>query len=236
MIEKKSNSIQWVAGAIIVASVIISGTIIYTNSDKGSLGQNNNNQPGTGNQPAVVDASKVNIANSPYIGNENAKLLVVEWFDYQCPFCKRIHDEVITQLIKDYVDTGKVKIVFKDYAFLGADSTTAALVARAVWEAYPDKFYQWHSAMYDNQDEEHGGWGNKTDILALAKSLGMDSNKLDQLMTSKATEYQKIIDADKAEGTSLGINGTPGTIIGKQLISGAQPYATFKAAIDSQLK
>ena len=55
-------------------------------------------------------------------------------------------------------------------------------------------------------------------------------------MTSKAAEYQKLIDADKAEGTSLGINGTPGTIVGKQLISGAQPYASFKAAIDSQLK
>jgi len=233
--EKKSNSIQWIAIAIIVASIIISGTIIYINSNKESLGQNNN-QPGTGNKPVVVDASKVNIANSPYIGNNNAKLLVIEWFDYQCPFCKKIHDDVITQLIKDYVDTGKVKIVFKDYAFLGSDSTTAALAARAVWEAYPDKFFDWYDAMFKKQDDENGGWGNKADILALSKSMGLDSNKLDQLMTSKATEYKKLIDADKAEGTSLGINGTPGTIVGKQLISGAQSYATFKSAIDSQLK
>ena len=130
----------------------------------------------------------------------------------------------------------KVKIVFKDYAFLGSDSTAAALAARAVWEAYPDKFFSWYDAMFQKQDSENGGWGNKADILALAKSLDLDSNKIDQLMTSKAAEYQKLIDADKAEGTSLGINGTPGTIVGKQLISGAQPYASFKAAIDSQLK
>ena len=236
MAEKQSNSIQWIAIAIIAASIIISGTIIFINNGKSTTGQNNN-QPGTGNnQPVAVDASKVNIANSPYIGDKNAKLLVVEWFDYQCPFCKKIHDDVISQLIKDYVDTGKVKIVFKDYAFLGSDSTTAALAARAVWEAYPDKFFSWYDAMFQKQDSENGGWGNKADILALAKSLDLDSNKIDQLMTSKAAEYQKLIDADKAEGTSLGINGTPGTIVGKQLISGAQTYATFKAAIDSQLK
>ncbi len=237
MAEKKSISFQWIAIAIIAASVIISGTIIYTNnSNKGTTGQNNNQQGTGNNQPVAVDASKVNISNNPYIGDKNARLLVIEWFDYQCPFCKRFHDEVIAQVIKDYIDSGKVKVVFKDYAFLGSDSVTAALAGRAVWEVAPDKFYKWHNAMFVKQDTENGGWGNKADILALTKSLGIDSDKVSQLMTSKASEYQKLIDADKAEGTSFGIQGTPGTIVGNQMISGAQPYATVKAAIDSQLK
>ena len=102
----------------------------------------------------------------------------------------------------------------------------------AVWEVAPNKFYDWHKTMYAKQGS---GWGSKEDILALTQSLGINSNRVDNLMTSKADEYQKFIDADKAEGTAFGIRGTPGTIIGKQVISGAQPYATFKSAIDQLL-
>ena len=142
----------------------------------------------------------------------------------------------MTQLMNDYVKTGKVKVVFKDFQFLGPDSQTAGLAERAVWEVAPDKFYTWHKAMYDKQDNENGGWGNKTDILALTKSLGIDSAKVEQLMTSKAAEYQKAMDADKAEGGAFGINGTPGSIIGKNLISGAQPYSAVKQLIDLALE
>jgi len=142
----------------------------------------------------------------------------------------------MTQLMKDYVNTGKVKVVFKDFQFLGPDSQTAGLAERAVWEVSPDKFYTWHKAMYDKQDNENGGWGNKADILALTKSLGIDSVKVEQLMTSKAADYQKAMDADKAEGGAFGINGTPGSIIGKNLISGAQPYAAVKQLIDLALQ
>jgi protein-disulfide isomerase len=91
-------------------------------------------------------------------------------------------------------------------------------------------------AMYAKQDTENGGWGSKDDILALTKSLGIDSGKVGQLMTDKAVEYQKLMDADKAEGSANGINGTPGTIIGTQLLSGAQPYAAVKQLIEAELK
>ncbi len=89
--------------------------------------------------------------------------------------------------------------------------------------------------MFGKQDNENAGWGNKADILALTKSLGIDSAKVEELMSSKAQDYQKAIDADKAEGVLFGIHGTPGTIIGKQLISGAEPFAVFKTAIDQAL-
>lgn len=236
MENKNSNSIQWIAIAIIVASIVISGTIIYTNKQD-NLGNNNDQVIPLGQQPSntVVDASKVETQGVPFVGKINAPLVVAEWYDYQCPFCKRFHDDAIAQIIQNYVPTGKVKVLLKDYAFLGPDSTTAALAGRAVWEVAPTKYYEWHKAMYVKQDAENGGWGNKADILALAQSVGIDSAKVGQLMTSKADEYQKAIDADKAEGISFGINGTPGTIVGNQMISGAQPYATVKTAIDAQL-
>ncbi len=225
--------------AIVIAGVLIAGAV-YLGTSKGANTAAVNNQQGqqaAQQQPsAVADVSKVKTAGEPFVGNPNAQVTVAYWYDYQCPFCKRFEEDAMSELMNDYVKTGKVKVVFKDFQFLGQDSQTAGLAERAVWEVAPDKFYTWHKAMYDKQDGENSGWGNKTDILALIKSLGIDSVKVEQLMTSKAVEYQKAMDADKAEGGSFGINGTPGTIIGKNLISGAQPYAAVKQLIDLALQ
>ncbi len=225
--------------AIVIAGALIAGAV-YLGTSKGASTVAVNNQQGQQAaqqaQGVAVDIAKVKTAGEPFVGNVNAPVTMAYWFDYQCPFCKRFDEDAIAQLMNDYVKTGKVKIVFKDFQFLGADSQVAGLAERAVWEVAPDKFYEWHKAMYDKQDSENSGWGNKTDILALTKSLGIDSAKVEQLMTSKATEYQKAMDADKAEGGTFGISGTPGSIIGKNLISGAQPYSAVKQLIDLALQ
>jgi len=158
------------------------------------------------------------------------------WFDYQCPFCKQEEETVLPRLIADYVDTGKVKIVLKGVTFLGPDSVTAGLASKAVWEIAPDKFREWHKAMFDKQDDENAGWGKKEDIVALTKTIaGIDAAKVDELMTSKAAAYQQAMDADASEGATMGVGGTPSFLIGKQMIVGAQPYDQLKAAIDGVL-
>lgn len=225
--------------SIVIAGVLIAGALYFGASKNSNNAVVNNKQVGQAvqqQQGVAVDANKVKIVGEPFVGNPNAPVVIAEWFDYQCPFCKRFESDAVAQLMTDYIKTGKVKLVLKDFQFLGADSQTAGLAARAIWEVAPDKFYDWHKAMFEKQDNENGGWGNKTDILALAQSLGIDSVKVEQLMTSKATEYQKEMDADKAEGGAFGINGTPGTIIGKQLISGAQPYSAVKQLVDLTLQ
>ncbi len=222
--------------AIVVAGILIAGAVFFGLRGTGSSNvvagvAPQQQQP----QGQAVDIAKVKTVGEPFIGNPNAPVVVAEWFDYQCPFCKRFESDAVAQLMVDYIKTGKVKLVFKDFQFLGPDSQDAGLAARAIWEVAPEKFYDWHKAMFEKQDNENGGWGSRADILALAKSLGIDSAKVDQLMTSKATEYQKEMDADKAEGSAFGINGTPGTIIGKQLISGAQPYSAVKQLVELAL-
>ena len=182
-----------------------------------------------------VDISKVNVSTSPFVGDAGAPVVVAEWFDYQCPYCKKFDQEVISQLYDEYIKTGKVRLVLKDYQFLGQDSQTTALAARAVWEAAPDKFYDWNKAVFEKQDDENGGWGDKADILDLTNSLGIDSAKVDQLMTSNAEKYQALIDADKTEGSSFGITGTPAVIVGKQLLSGFKSYTSLKEAVDTAL-
>jgi protein-disulfide isomerase len=225
--------------AIIITGVMISGSIVWSARLQSQLIAQSiaANQSESAQPPASpVDIAKVNLQGEPFIGKADAPVVMAYWFDYQCPFCKQNEENVFPQAIKDYVDTGKLKIVFKDFQFLGADSQTAGLAARAVWEVAPDKFHDWHKAMFDHQGEENSGWATKDKILALTKSVpGIDVAKVEELMTSKSEEYAKAMKADQAEGGSMGVSGTPAFIIGKRLIDGALPYETLKAAVDAAL-
>ncbi len=228
--------------AIVVAGAMVSGAIVWTSRqappESLAYAPPGAAMPGAGAQPPApeADIAKVSLDKSASIGDAGAPAVMAYWFDYQCPYCKQEEEMVFPQLIKDYVDSGKLRIVFKDFAFLGPDSQAAGLAARAVWEAAPDRFCAWHKAMFDKQDEENGGWGNKDDILALTRTIdGIDATKVEELMTSRAADYSGAMQADANEGYSMGVGGTPSFLIGKQMIVGAQPYERLKAAIDAVL-
>lgn len=223
--------------SIVIAGVLIAGAVYFSNGSGAT--------PDNG-QTQKVNAKDVKIqADDPVLGDRNAKVTIAYWFDYQCPFCKAVDVGGIPQipiepampvLIKDYVETGKAKIVFKDYAFLGEDSYTAALYKHAVWEMYPDKFYEWHEAMFKAQDEENGGFGDEASILALTRKIaGLDADALKAKVAEKRDAYLTLIEEDKAEGVKFGIQGTPGVITGTTLIPGADDVSAFKAAVDKQL-
>lgn len=227
----------YMPAAIVIAGALIGLAVLYSGGGAASTGGN----PTAAEKPNVA---KLDISNSPYIGDKNAKVVLVAWEDFQCPYCKAVevgHEQIPTQpsmpiLVKDYVDTGKIKIVFKDYAFLSEDSVTAALYGRAMWDLYPAKYYEWREAMYEAQDEEHGGFGNEATILALSKKIaGVDAAALKARVAAKTAEYTALMDADKAEGTKYGVSGTPGFITGKTLIPGAVGIDQFRAALDPQL-
>ncbi len=224
--------------AIIIAGAMISGSIVWTSRMAPPPGESVAGVAAPQGQPPQpsADIANVNIEGAPFIGKADAPVVMAYWFDYQCPYCKQEEETSFPQLIKDYVDTGKLKIVFKDFAFLGPDSQTAGLAARAVWDVAPDKFQEWHKAMFDHQDDENSGWGNKTDILALTKSIdGIDAAKVEEYMTSRAADYAKAIQADASEGNAMGVGGTPSTLVGTNMMVGAQPYEQLKAAVDAML-
>ena len=220
--EKYGTPLAVLGGAVILAFALAFG-------NGGSRG---NDQQG---EPLTVDIKDVKTDNSPYIGNPNAPVVIAVWYDYQCPFCKQFELNTLPQVYDTYVAEGKVKVVFKDFQFLGEDSDTAALYARAVWEAYPDRFHEWYQAMATNQDEEHGGFGNLESINTMTQGLGLDTDRITRLMNDKKAEYQAAIDADRAEGQALGINGTPSIVIGTTLLSGAQPFSALQPLIDTEL-
>jgi len=223
--------------AIVIAGALIAFAV-YNSGPGGAI------QPG--GQLPTVDINDVVIGpDDPVLGNANAPVTLAYWFDYQCPFCKAVDVGGVPQipiepalpiLVRDYVETGKLKIVFKDYAFLGEDSVTAALYKNAVWDLYPDTFYEWHEAMFVAQDEEHGGFGNEESILALIRTIpGLDAGLLQARVAERTDEYLTRIEEDRNEGSSFGINGTPSFITGKVLIPGADSPEAFIAAIDAQL-
>jgi protein-disulfide isomerase len=227
--EKYGTALAVLAGAIIIAAVFAFGHGTSTGG---------NAQQGTQGATASADIKDVKTDGEPYVGSPTAPVTMAFWFDYQCPFCKQFDTTVTTQLYANYVKTGKLRIVFKDFQFLGNDSMTGAEFARAFWAAYPDKFYDWYQDMFVAQDQEGDqGFGNLASIQALTKSKfpDVDVDRVTKLMNDNKAQYDAAIQADRSEGAAMGVNGTPAILIGTTLLAGAQPYATVSGLIDAQL-
>jgi len=220
--------------AIVVAAVVIAFAFIYGHG----AGSTNPTTDGTG--ATAVDVKNVKTDGEPFIGDANAPTTIALFYDYQCPFCKQFELNVSPQILANYVKSGKTKVVFKDFQFLGQDSLDAAVFGRALWESQPDKFYDWFVAMFNAQDDEGDqGFGDMASIDKLAATIpGLDVAKVDALVKSKRTQYEQVIAADRAEGAALGINGTPTVIVGNKLLTGLSPeqfQSQITAELDSQL-
>ncbi len=221
------------AGAIIIGLAIFFGRGVAP--IKPTTGQSSATHPVENAQ--IVNTKDIKTADNPYIGNKDAPVTLIEWFDYQCPYCKLFEQNTESKLYKNYVQTGKLKIVFKDFVFLGPDSKTAALFARAVWATYPNKFYEWYQAVFSAQDKENSGFGNLSSIVTLTKKIpGMDTDVIVARMNKDKSQFEAAISADGLEGRAIGIKGTPSMVIGKYLIVGAQPYSKVQSLIESQLQ
>ena len=239
--SKKSISIQdaIIANAVIIGAAVIVAALILTHGTITSKTDTTTAQAPGGGAAQVLppDISKIKVSSDPYIGNPNAKVRIAYWSDYQCPFCKMFETTTLKNIVKNYVDKGTVAVVFKDFSFLGPDSDTAALYGRAIWQLYPAQYFAWRTAMFDAQDKENSGFGDEPSVIKLTTSIqGIDVSKVQKLLAEKTDEFQKAIDADKAEGASFGVQGTPAMITGMTLFPGVTDYATFAKALDAQLK
>ncbi len=226
--------------SIVLAGIFIALAIYFGGSAPDIKPANNNF-----NQPSAVNIKNVKVENSPFIGNPNAPITIAYWFDYQCPACKYNEENLMIPLVENYVKTGKVKIVFKDFPFLGLnkkplpimDSINLAVTARAVWEAFPDKYYEWHKTIFAKQGQENSGWATPEVIENITKAVfGPDSAIISKLVSDKGEIYKTQISADKAEGASFGVDATPSFIVDTELIRGAPAYKQLANYIDSLIQ
>jgi len=181
--------------------------------------------------PSKAVMSKINIKDEPFRGNKDAKVTIVEYSDFQCPFCAKGYTTLEQQVMKDYGD--KVKFVFKDYPLpFHPWAEPAAIAAECAKQQKVDAFWKMYHGFFDNQKDV-----NPTNVKDKAwefvSDQGLDKAKFDDCYDNKKT--QPGVKADVAEGQSVGVTGTPSFVINGRLLVGAQPYEQFKAVIDDEL-
>lgn len=208
-----------------------------SNLEKGgvTLGANTGNPTGTGAAaPQGVNIDQAGgVGHLPVQGDPNAKVTLIEFADFRCPFCEQFFSQTEPQIIQNYVNSGKVKFAFRNYAFLGPSSTVAADAAECANDQ--GKFWQYHDYLYKNQPSESDtSMYNSNTLTTTAVSLGMDGTKFKNCLDTKADDAK--VQQDFTDGTKAGVTGTPAFFVNGTFINGAQPYATFQQAIDAALK
>ncbi|MBI2105828.1 DsbA family protein [Candidatus Woesearchaeota archaeon] len=171
------------------------------------------------------------VDDDPFIGDENAPITMIEFSDFQCPFCKRFRDQAFDQLKSQYIDAGKVKFVYRDFP-LSSIHPMAQKAAEA-GECADDqgKFWEMHDKIFEGQSV----WASSgvSIFKQYAQELNLNSNEFDNCLDSG--KYKDEVEKDLNDATRSGGQGTPYFLVGNQQISGAQPFVAFQQAIESQL-
>ncbi len=219
---KKGIIFGGLAAAIIVVAVIT----YLANGNDSSLSTETQRKYGT------VDTT----TGSPILGSVNAPITIVEFGDYQCPQCDRWYLNVRPDVEKNYVETGKVNLVFVDLAFYGPDSKKAAQATYCAEEQ--GKYWEFHGMLYENQGSINGGWASPQNLKRFASALNLDTELFNDCLDSN--KYQKRVDNNIQVAKRNGASGTPTFIIvsssGEQeKIEGAQPFPVFKQVLDSMI-
>ena len=160
-------------------------------------------------------------------GNPDATVTIVEFSDYECPFCARFYSQTYDQIIEQYVDTGKVNLVFRDFPLsFHPNAQKAAEAAECAGEQ--GKYYEMHDKIFDNQQAL-----SVTGYKQWASEIGLDTAKFNSCLDSgqMASEVQK----DFQDGQAAGVRGTPAFLVNGKLISGAQPFQVFEQVIEAEL-
>ncbi len=176
--------------------------------------------------------------SSPILGSVNAPITLVEFGDYQCSFCKRHFDQTHDLIMKNYVETNKVKILFKDLIVTpGKDSVHAAHATHCAKDQ--GMFWKYHYMLYNNWEGENTGWVTTDNLNKFAQKINMNMDEFSKCMLED--KWMELIVASKNDANTLGVTGTPSFfVIGSEneieKIHGAQSYDVFKEIFDSYLK
>ena len=250
--DKNTKSL---VAAIIFAAVVISGSLIFFGVKVSSANLSddvlqtkifkgidayiaNEQQKASDAQEAAAKPKHVTgdfTDDDAVLGDKNAPVTIVEFSDYQCPYCGVFENDAFPQIKSQYIDTGKVKLIYRDYPLsFHPYAYPSALFAECVHHVSknPDvDYYKVHDKLFETVQNGKFDY----DVMSkFAVSLGVNGTDLKKCFDSD--QYKDEIAADQKAGQDAGISGTPGFIINGQIISGAQPFANFQAIIEGALK
>lgn len=239
--------------AIVVNAIIIAIAILL--AGRGTVATNTVTDTNTVDN-AIVDETDLNttetttyVGDSPYLGNkETAKIAIVEFSDYECPFCQRHHNDVYPEIVANYVETDKAIYVYKNYIAVPSHNPAAtteayaALCAKELGGNSNPKYFQMADLIYTNTLVNGGGLPADKSIRTLAETIGINPDQMQSCIDS--AKYAAVMTTDEEAALSAGIQGTPGFVVGVlkddgtvegKIIAGAYPYEEFQRIADEML-
>lgn len=183
----------------------------------------------------------ISLDDDPMKGNPDASITIIEFSDFQCPFCAKFHQSTLPQLEKNYISTGKVNFVYRDFPIqsIHPNAVPAALASECADDQ--GKFWEMHDIIFENQQI----WKDLPIVQSVvlfkqySSQLNLNTGEFDSCMDSG--KYLEEIRNDLDDGRAYGVSGTPGFFVGNEKIgfvpiTGAQPFSSFQRVIDGQLQ
>jgi len=216
----ENQKILIIPSSILIGALIV-GAAIFLSGNKGAK---TNGTP----LPSIAPAN-ISLAGEPVEGSANAKVTMIEFSDFQCPFCGRFFSDAYPQIKQNYIDAGKVKLVFKNFPLtqIHANAEKAAEASECAFEQ--NKFWEYHDKLFQNQNNL-----GVSDLKKYAQQVDLDAQKFNSCLDTG--KYASRVSQELQEGIAAGVDGTPSFFINGNKIVGAQPFSVFQQAIDTQLK
>jgi len=217
----------FVLGVLLIIS-IVTGGFGFGKGNSGDTIVNDNPSNDNPSAPTIVRAS---IDDDPVLGDKNAPLTIIEFSDYQCPFCGRFWSTTLPLLKKNFIDTGKVKFVYRDFPLSSIHPFAQKAAEASECADEQGKFWEMHDKIFENQEAI-----TIENLKSYASGLGLDTTKFNNCLDSG--KYTKEIEKDFSDGNSYGVSGTPTFFIGNdkdgyKALGGAQPYQVFEQVLNS---
>ncbi len=229
-----SNRTLWIIGGVAVVVICCVGllvglavvSLLYPTITRVSSTQTAG-LPGAAVTALPSSASQsASSGESPSLGPANAPVTIVEYSDFECPYCKRFRDETLDTIMSQY--NGRVRLVFRNFPLtsIHPQAFNAAMAAECAYEQ--GKFWEMHDLLFANQDQL-----GATLYKRLASQLNLDQQTFNECYDQG--RYGNVINRDLSDGQSAGVQGTPTFFINNKMVEGAQPFDAFAAAIDQAL-
>ena len=234
MNEERGNSSNLLAISILVAALVIGGSLVWSASLRGDTrGLAEVTENTGGSQPS--NNNNLSSDDDVILGDEAAPVTLVSFGDYQCPFCRKMFEEVESRLRNDYIKTGKLKMVYRDFPIDSLHPYARGAAEAAECARDQGRYWMYHDLLFEKQSEIP-----RMDFVSEAGKLGLNAAQFRQCYESK--KYAAEVEKDYQDGIGAGVTGTPGNFIfasgdssQSKFLPGALPYEAFKAAIEEAL-
>jgi protein-disulfide isomerase len=203
-----------IAGVIVVALIAVAAIVVLDQVADAS--------------PAVADAS----ALEKSYGAADAPVVVVEYADFQCPYCQQFAQGAAQQLKEEYADQGQVRFVFRHFAFIGDESTWAAESSECA--AAQGRFWDYHDKLFAEQAGENQGAFSRDNLKRFAAELGLDTGQFNECLDSG--QYKSQVRDAYRDAQRRRINSTPAILVDGQLIQNGSDYQVLQAAVEAALR